>query len=88
MADDRQHAPSDAGKLERPRLYTFDELAALAADNPLPRGRCRVQVDDTRDQISTWLDALSLRHPEQTQGRRGARPGRTMGAADMIRRRG
>jgi len=80
MADDRHHAPSGAGKPERQRLYTFDELAALAADNPLPRGRRRVQVDDTEDLITAWLDALSLQYPRVGQGRRGRRRGWTRAA--------
>jgi hypothetical protein len=65
--------PGDAGEPERPRLYSFEELAALATNNPLPRGRGLVQVDDTGDLITAWLDAFSVPHPPRAGlGRRGA----------------
>ncbi|MFL5285045.1 MAG: hypothetical protein ACJ8AW_29745 [Rhodopila sp.] len=94
MADDTQQVPGDAGKPDRPHLYSFEELAALAANNPLPRGRCLVQVDDTGDLITAWLDALSVRHPRAGRGRRGAEafqaPAFPVGARQgrTIRRRG
>jgi hypothetical protein len=53
-----------ADKLETPRLYTFEEIATLAANNPLPRGRCLVQVDNAGDLITAWLGELARRrHP-------------------------